>query len=281
MMNTKSENTKVKWLSFVFLAVMSVIWIAPVVWAFFTSFKSHTEIIHHTYRLLPINWVIENYGRALFSTSTPVMRWFLNSLFISTTHTLLVVIVVSLAAYGYTRLKFKFRDAIFFFLMGTMMFPSVVNLIPLFAIVNTLGWMNSPLAVIVPGAAGAFNIFLVRQFMLGIPREFDESAQIDGATDVQIFLKIILPAIRPVLTVVALFSFTGSWNDFLWPSIVFNNINDYPITPGLQLLQGTFHQQIGPLLAGALFAIIPTLGLYLLAQKYFLEALSLSSGVKG
>lgn len=270
-----------KIVSFFFLISMSAIWVGPIVWAFFTSFRAEVEIINHTYRLLPINWVLANYTRALFSTSTPVMTWFFNSLFISTMHTLLVLVVVSLAAYGYTRLKFKGRDALFFFLLGTMMFPSVVNLIPLFAIVDRLGWINSPLAVIVPGAAGVFNIFLVRQFMLGIPKEFDESARIDGASEIQVFFKIILPIIRPVLTVVALFAFTGSWNDFLWPSIVFNNVRDLPLTPGLQLLQGTFHQHIGALLAGALIAIVPTFCIYLFAQKFFLESLSLSSGVKG
>ena len=178
----------------------------------------------------------------------------MNSMIISVSHTLLVLVIVSTAGYGYTRLKFKGRDVIFYFLLATMMFPSVVNLIPLFAIVSRFGWIDSPLAVIVPGAAGVFNIFLVRQFMQGIPKEFDESARIDGANDFQIFTKIMLPLIRPILTVVALFAFTGSWNDFLWPSIVFNDIRNLPLTPGLQLLQGTFHQQIGALLAGALVA---------------------------
>ena len=270
-----------KIMAFVVLALGSIIWAAPIIWAFFTSFKSEVEIINHTSRLLPINWVLSNYTRALFSTSTPVFSWFINSVVISVSHTILVLGVVSTAAYGYTRLTFKGRDTVFFFLLATMMFPGVVNLIPLFAIVDRLGWINNPLAVIVPTAAGVFNIFLVRQFMFSIPKEFDESARIDGASDFQIFTKIILPLIRPILTVVALFAFTGSWNDFLWPSIVFNDIRNLPLTPGLQLLQGTFHQQIGALLAGALFAIIPTFLLYLFAQKYFLESLSLSSGVKG
>lgn len=268
-------------ISFVFLVGMGVVWAAPIVWAAFTSFKAEVEIMNYTSRLLPINWVLSNYTRALFSTSTPVFDWFMNSMIISVSHTLLVLCVVSMAAYGYTRLKFKGRDVIFFFLLATMMFPSVVNLIPLFAIVDRLGWINHPLAVIVPGAAGVFNLFLMRQFMQGIPKEFDESARVDGANEFQIFTKIMLPLIRPVLTVVALFAFTGSWNDFLWPSIVFNDIRNLPLTPGLQLLQGTFHQQIGALLAGALIAIIPTFLLYLFAQKYFLSSLSLSSGVKG
>ncbi len=146
---------------------------------------------------------------------------------------------------------------------------------------DILGWVNSPLAMIIPSAAGVFNIFLVRQFMDGIPKDYDEAAQIDGAGDLTIFLKIILPLIKPVLLVVALFSFTGSWNDFLWPSIIFSDVNSMPLTAGLQLLQGTYAAHPTSLMAGAFIAIIPTFLLYLFAQKYFLQSMSLSSGVKG
>lgn len=160
------------------------------------------------------------------------------------------------------------------------MFPGVVNLIPNFKIVDTLGWTNTFLAVIVPGAAGVYNIFLVRQFILGIPKELDESAVIDGANEFQIFYHIILPLIKPVLTVVALFSFTGSWNDFLWPSIVINDIDKLPITPGLQLLQGQYMTYPGIGTAGAFLALIPTFLLYSVAQKSFMASMSLQSGIK-
>lgn len=169
----------------------------------------------------------------------------------------------------------------FVFLMATMMFPSVVNLIPLYKIIDTFGWVNNYLAAIVPGAAAVFNIFLVRQFMVNIPIEFDEAARMDGAGDFKIFYKVILPLLRPVLMVVALFTFTAAWNDFLWPSIVFNDIEMMPITPGLQLLQGMYQAQPAHLMAGALVAIVPTFILYLFAQKYFLQSMALSSGVKG
>lgn len=273
--------TPTKIIAFLFLLAMAMIWLVPVVWTALQSFRAESEIIREPHRWLPIHWVLENYTSALFSTSTPVMRWLLNSFFISGMHTLLALIVVSLTAYGYTRVNFRGRDTLFAALLATMMFPAVMNLIPLYAIVNTFGWINRPIAAIVPGLGGVFNIFLVRQFMRGIPKEFDESARIDGASEWQIFWRIMLPLIRPVLTVVALFSFTGSWNDFLWPSIVFNDVNNLPLTPGLQLLQGTFQARLGALLAGAIIAIVPTLILYLFTQKYFLESLSLSSGVKG
>ncbi len=276
----KTKKTKI--IAFFFLLVMAVLWLFPILWGVFTSFKSEEEITAAAASFLPIHWTIGNYSELLIdNASSPVVKWFTNSLIIAVSHTVLVLIVVSLAAYGYTRLNFKGRDLLFGLLLASMMFPSVVNLIPLYSIMDKLGWVNNFLAVIVPGAAGVFNIFLVRQFVLGIPKTFDESAKMDGANEFQIFRLIILPLIRPVLTVVALFSFTGAWNDFLWPSIVLNDIDKLPITPGLQLLQGQYMTYPGIGTAGALIALVPTFLLYLFAQKYFMQSMSLSSGVKG
>ncbi|MED2972897.1 carbohydrate ABC transporter permease [Fictibacillus sp. B-59209] len=261
---------------------MTLIWIFPLAWSLFTSFKNEIDIQTFGFTMLPIHWVMANYQDVLFNnTSAPVAKWFMNSMIISVTQTILVLVVVSMAAYGYTRLRFKGRDWLFSFLLATMMFPAVVNLIPLYKIVDTLGWVNSYWAAIVPGAAAVFNVFLVRQFMIGIPLELDESARIDGANDFQIYTKVTLPLIKPVLTVVALFTFTSSWNDFLWPSIVFNDIDKMPITPGLQLLQGMYVTDIGHAMAAAIIAIVPTFILYLFTQRYFLQSMSLSSGVKG
>lgn len=271
-----------KVMAFCFLLVMGIVWMIPLLYGVLTSFKSEMELMTAGFKLLPIEWVLTNYTELLVNnSSTPLVKWFFNSLFISVSHTLLVLVVVSFSAFAYSRLSFRGKNGLFSFLLATMMFPSVVNLIPLYKIVDSLGWVNTPLAMIVPGAAGVFNIFLVKQFMDNIPKDFDEAAQIDGASEWTIFRRIILPLIKPVLLVVALFAFTGSWNDFLWPSIVFNDIEKMPITSGLQLLQGMYQAQPTLLMAGALVAIIPTFILYLFAQKYFLQSMSLSAGVKG
>ncbi|MCM8709686.1 carbohydrate ABC transporter permease [Clostridium sp. SYSU_GA19001] len=268
--------------AFIFLTFIGVLWIIPITWTLLSSFKAESEIQTVGYKILPIEWVIQNYIDVLSDTSSaPIVKWFINSLFISTTHTILVLIIASMSAYAYSRLNFKGRDALFTLLLSTMMFPSVVNLIPLYKISDILGWIDNPLSVIVPGLGGVFNIFLIRQFMLGIPKEYDECARVEGANDFQIYTKVILPLIRPVLTVVALFSFTGSWNDFLWPSIVMNDIDKLPLTPGLKLLQGVYDIEIAHLMASAVISIIPTFIIFLFAQRYFLKGLSLSSGVKG
>lgn len=273
-----------KWLSYIFLIALSVIWIVPLLFGFITSFRSQTEVVSVGFRLLPVNWIMDNYVEILNNTSTaPIVRWLWNSLFIATSHTILVVIVVSVTAYGYSRLKFKYRDQIFFTVLGISMFPSVVNLIPSYKIIETLGWVNSPMAMIIPGLAGVGNIFLARQFMKGIPESFDESARVDGASEFVIYSRIIVPLIKPVLIVCALFSFTGSWNDFLWPVIVYNDVEKMPITAGLLLLQDIYgnYRLIGQLMGSALLAIIPTVLLFLFAQKYFVQSMNLNAGVKG
>lgn len=264
----------------VFLGALCLFWIFPMIWAIFTSFQSEVEIQQMSFHILPKDFTVENYTKLFSSTSSPVVHWFINSMIIALGHMMLVLAVTSLAAFGFTRLNFKGRDGLFMLLMATMMFPGVMNLIPNFKIVDALGWTNTYLAVIVPGAAGVTNVFLVRQFMMNIPKELDESAYVDGANKWQVFWHIILPNCKPVLTVVALFSFTGAWNDFLWPSIVMSDVDMLPITPGLQLLQGQYMTYPGIGTAGALLALIPTFILYLFAQDKFMQSMSLNSGIK-
>lgn len=268
-------------MAFIFLLGMAIIWLVPIIYGLTTSFKSEQELMIEAFRILPIEWVLDNYKELLVNNaSTPLLQWFLNSLLIAVGSTLLSLVVVSFSAYAYSRMDFKGKNILFTFLLATMMFPPIVNLIPLYKIMDVLGWVNSPLAMIVPSAAGVFNIFLVRQFIDGIPRDYDEAAQIDGASEITIFFRIILPLIKPILLVVALFSFTGSWNDFLWPSIIFSDVSSMPLTAGLQLLQGNYQNEPTLLTAGAFIAIIPTFLLYLFAQKYFVQSMSLSAGVK-
>lgn len=275
------QSKTAKIVSFIILAVICLLWVLPLIWAVFTSFKSQNEIAASGFSFLPKHWTLGNYAQLLNnSEASPVFHWFLNSMIISVSFMLLTVFVTAFAAYGFTRIQWRGRDFIFSLLLGSMMFPGVINLIPNYKIVSMLGWTNTFLAVIIPGIAGVFNVFLVRQFMKGIPVEMDESATIDGANEFQIFWYVILPLIRPVLLVVALFSFTGSWNDFLWPSIVMSNVDNMPITPGLQLLQGQYVTYPGLATAGAILALIPTFLLYLIAQKYFMQSMSLQSGMK-
>ncbi|WHY20839.1 carbohydrate ABC transporter permease [Paenibacillus sp. G2S3] len=280
-----SSNVSIsKYVSYAFLIILCVIWIIPVIFGISTSFRSQTEVVSSGFRLFPETWVFENYVTILNNTSTaPILRWLGNSLFIATTHTILVVIVISITGFGYTRINFKGRDTLFFTLLGISFFPGVVNLIPSYKIIDSFGWVNTSWAMIIPGLAGMGNIFLVRQFMNGIPKELDESAKVDGASDFRIFAQIILPLVKPILIVCGLFSFTGSWNDFLWPVIVYTDVDKMPVTAGLLLLQDIYgnYRMIGQLMGSAILAIIPTLLLFIFAQKYFVQSINLNSGIKG
>lgn len=266
------------------LLALAAVWLLPMVFSFLTSFKSPTEIAYDAFRFLPAQWVTQNYVSLVNDTAGyPVLRWFANSMLMSTSHAVLTVAVVAITGYAYSRMRFPGRDLLFFVLLGISLFPAIVNLIPSYEVISRLGWVNSPLAMIVPGVAGVANVFLVRSFMAGIPRDMDEAATLDGAGDFTIFSRIILPLIRPILIVIFLFSFTASWNDFLWPLIVFNDVESMPITAGLQLLQNLFgfYEDVGNLMASAVLAMIPTTLLFLFAQRYFVSSLSLSSGIKG
>ena len=279
----RRQKVKVsKVLIYAFIIALAIIFLSPIVWTTVSSLKSEAEIATVGYKFIPIQWTAENYLDIFRDTdNAPIIRWFSNSIIVSFSQTFLVLVVASMSAYAYARLKFKGRDFIFWALMATVMFPNIINLIPTYKICDVLNWVDSPLALIIPGVAGVYNIFLIRQFLMGIPKEFDEAAFIDGAGEWSIFTKIIIPISKPVLTVVALFAFTASWNDFLFPSVVINNVEKMTITPGLRLLQGVYEQKVAHTLAGAVIAMLPTFLIYLGAQKYFLEGLVLSSGVKG
>lgn len=273
-----------EYISYLFLIAICVIWAIPVLFGITTSFRSQTEVVSTGFRLLPVDWDFNNYVTILENTSTaPILRWLMNSLFIAISHTALVIVIISITGYGYTRMNFKGRDALFFTLLGISFFPAVVNLIPSYKIIETLGWVNTAWAMIIPGLAGMGNIFLVRQFMKGIPNDLDESARVDGAGDFRIYFSVILPLVKPVLVVCGLFSFIGSWNDFLWPVIVYTDVEKMPITAGLLLLQDIYgnYRLIGQLMGSAMLAIIPTLILFIFAQKYFMQSINLNSGIKG
>lgn len=281
-MNQK-RITLPKVIAYVFLIIMVCIYILPIGWAFLSTFKLNKDIITNGFTIWPEKWTLENYIEVISNTTNePIVRWFANSILISVSHTVLMLVVTSMAAFGYQRMNFRGRDNLFITLILLSMIPGIVNIIPLYAIVDLFGWVDTPLACIIPGLGNVGNIFLIRQFMYGVPKEMDEAAIIDGASSWKIYTEIILPSIKPVLIVVALFTFTGSWNDFLWPSIVFNDVNHMTVSAGLQLLQGMYDQHsAATLLAGAVVAMIPTFLIYLFAQKHFIATMSFAAAVKG
>lgn len=282
--------------AFIFLVLLGIAWIVPIIWLILNSFKFDSDFItsfanikgpmDYLTRLIPKEWTVSNYiemfvGGENVNTTANMPAMIRNSFIVSIAQTVGIVIITSLSAYAYERLDFKGGDKIFWALMYMSMFPNVVSVLPQFRIANALGWVNNLNALIWPSMAGVFNIFLIRNFMKGIPKELDEAATIDGASSFQVYTKIILPSIAPVMIVVGLFAFNGAWNDYLWPTIVMTDVKNQTLTAGLRLLSGQYGQKWAHMIASCLVSMMPPFLLYLFAQKHFLKGISVQAGVKG
>lgn len=278
------SNKKESWIAFFILCIVILITLVPLLWIFVSSFKVDTEINQAGgFMFLPNTWTLANYKEILSfgNKQLPVFNWFFNSIIVSGSQTVIAVIIYAMSAYAYGKLKFKGRDGIFLTIMFLSSFPAITNIIPLYKTMHMFGWLNDLIALIIPGLAGVLNIFLIRQFMYAIPDAILESARIDGANEWRVFTRIIIPNCKPILIAVGLFTFTGSWNDFLWPSIVINNIDKLTLTAGLQLAKGVYGNQVARMSTIATIAIIPMIVLYIFTQKYFVKGISIDSGVKG
>lgn len=263
------------------MALLCIIWMIPLVYMLVTSFRTNEDIIFTGVTFFPTDLTFDNYIRVFTDTqSSPVGNWLFNSIVVSTSSALLTVLIASLSAFAYARLKFKGRDLLFTFLLLTMMIPSVISLIPNYLTVKGMGLSNTHIALIIPFLGGVSNIFLIRQFLYGIPKELDESALIDGAGYFTLFFRIILPQMVPILIVVGLNTFLASWNDLLWPLIINSNTVDRTMTSGLSVVTKIFDGQPGTIMAVTVISAIPVLVVYLFVQKYLIRGISLTSGMK-
>jgi multiple sugar transport system permease protein len=261
-------------LVFVALAI-----ILPLVWILITSFKSDGDVISNPYGVVPDPASVDAYS-TLASGQQPIFLWLLNSFAAATLQTVLVLVTASLGAYALARLEFRGKKILFGVIIGTLLVPPVIFLIPNYLIVQNLGWLDTIWAITVPGAAGAFGIFFLRQFFIGLPSEIEEAARIDGAGDFRIFSQIVLPLSRPALATLAILTFLSNWNDFLWPIYVLLSPERLTLQPGLSQLQGAYSTHFSIVMAGAVIASVPVLILFGIAQKQIVESVA-SSAVKG
>ncbi|GAA3335960.1 carbohydrate ABC transporter permease [Amorphoplanes nipponensis] len=263
------------------LGLLSLVFIAPVVWMLTTSFKSADEATRVPPTILPENPTTGAYDTLFTGDSqTPVLRWFLNSLIAASGQALLVLVVASMAAYALARMEFRGKRIVFALIIATLFVPIFTLIIPNFLIIDRLGWLDSLMALIVPGAASAFGVFFLRQFFLGLPRELEEAALLEGANSWQIFTKVILPLSKPALATLAVISFLTNWNDFIWPVYTLFSPQNFTLPPGLGTLQGAYNINYPVIMAGAALASIPALILFMVSQRYIIEGVS-RSGLKG
>lgn len=263
------------------LIVLAVIVGFPFYWMLALSITPEGEVYSWPLRFFPATPTLENYVEVFTRPDLQVGRWFLNSVVLSTTETLLVLIVCSLAAYGFARLEFPGRNTLFYALLFALMVPGQVTLIPSFLLVRWLHWLDTYQGVIMPAVASVFSVFLLRQFFLSIPRELEEAAIIDGAGRMRVYWQIDLPLIRSGLVAVTIFVFLSSWNDLFWPLIVLSRLEMRSLTVGLTVLRGTYAtHEMGVVMAGAAIASIPVLIVYAVFQRQILKSIALT-GLKG
>ncbi|MCH5158238.1 MAG: carbohydrate ABC transporter permease [Clostridiales bacterium] len=275
--------------AFVILVVFCIIWLVPLVIGLIGSLTSRYAFENHPGQLIPSDGLTFDNFKALFNTldtdgsRLPVERWILNSFVVSIASTLLYLIIAGLAAYAFVFMRFKFRNVLFMFLIFTMVIPGVATLTPQMSNIARLGIARSLWALILPGLGGVGGLYLIRQFMLGIPKDLIDSAKMDGMNNFQILFKIVLPLSKSVFFVQGLFCFMGAWNDLLWPQIILGTADKalWTLQVGIAYISGSkTANTIGLGLAGAVFSALPIIVLYIFTQNKIIEGVA-ASGVKG
>ena len=264
------------------MVLLAVLWLLPAVWVLVTSLKLTENIVRVPPEWIPWPATIEHYGEVLFSSSRTarIGRAFFNSLVVSLGSVALVVLTSAMAAYPLARMSFRGRNLVFGLIVGSLMIPNAVILVPQYVLVQRLGWLSTYQGLIVPEAAMtfAFGVFLLRQFFLTIPAELEDAARIDGAGAWQIFTRILLPLSQPVLGALAIFAFRSAWNDFLWPLIAVNKPDMFPLPVALALLRGAYAaESYGPIMAGAALSALPLLIVFLVANRRIVEGVRVSA----
>jgi len=260
----------------VYLAIYggAVLVVFPFAWMLSTSLKAETDVFSRNLNLIPWHPVWSNYAEAW--EIAPFGRYFLNTVLVACSVTLVSLFLNSLAAYAFARLRFIGRELLFMLLLATMMIPFQVTMIPTFLILKQFGWLDSYLGLTVPGFASAFGIFMMRQFMLSVPEDLLDAARIDGCTEYRIYRQIMLPLCKPALATLAVFTFMGAWNDFMLPLIVVKSGEMRTLTLAVAALSSGLYVMSFPLMmAAATFIIAPVIAVFLLAQRYFTRSIVL------
>jgi multiple sugar transport system permease protein len=262
------------------MIVIALLIIIPIVWMLSTSFKPKSQWFTKDIYWIPKTFTLANYQRLFNNPTTPILRWFINSAGVAVIVTGLILVIDALAAYAYARMQFRGRNLLFSLLLATLFLPGMMFLIPNFLTIYRLGLLNNYLGVILPGLAGVFGVFFLRQFFESIPKELEEAAEIDGASTMQTFLQVVLPLSKPALATLGVITFLGSWNDFLWPLLILKDRMLQTLPPGLRTLQGAYTSEYGLMMAGAVIVAIPVLLLYIVLQRFIVESVA-TTGLKG
>jgi multiple sugar transport system permease protein len=260
------------------LVVTTMVALFPMYWLF-TSALTPTQYTINTTPLLPTHVSFENFRR-LFQLADNYWRWVVNSLLVALGVTAFHMVFDTMAGYAFAKRRFPGRTLFFWIILSTLMIPDHVTLVPKYLVARQTGLLDSIWAVILPGTASVFGIFLMRQYIQTMPGELIDAGRIDGCSEFGVFWRIILPLCKPALAALAIFTFVRNWNDFMWPLIVLQRAANFTLPVGVASLQGEFGTDYGVIFAGAALAALPMIVFFLVFQRYFLEGVRMGA-VKG
>ena len=259
------------------LLMLAYISLVPVIWMVSASFMLPGEASSVPIHFFPASPTLEHYR--VLTERMHIGKYFLNSFIIASAVTLISLLFNSMAGFAFAKYNFRGRDTLFRFLLGGMIVPAQVTMLPLFLFLKTMGFVNTYVGAIIPGLASIFGIFLIRQFTTSIPDSLIEAARMDGASDFKIYRSVILPLCRPILLTLALFTFMGTWNDFMWPLIIMTDNANYTLPVAIANLKGEHLLDLELMMAGSVITILPVLILFLVFQRHYVRGIMVG-GVK-
>lgn len=267
-------------LTYIGLSILALLLMAPFIWMVLVSLHPSQSPIPSINAIIPKSPAWQNYLFVLFGSGLPVGRFLANSVVVTTGIVLCQTVVVSMAGFAFARLRFWCKEILFIAFLLSMMFAGPVTQIPVYLMLRTFGWLDTYLALIVPGVSSSFAVFLIRQFIMQIPVELDEAARIDGASDWQVYSRVIMPLSKTVLATAAAFAFIGAWTDFFWPLMATNSMHMRTLEVGLSFFKNSYGGTNWPLLmCAAVVVMTPVLLVFMLAQRYFVRGITLG-GIK-
>lgn len=264
--------------TYVVLLLLAAFLVAPFVWMVLISLQPSKSPIPEFAKVVPQNPAWENYKTVVLSPTVPVFRFFLNSIFVSASVVLGQLVICSMAAYSFSRHSFKFKEVLFGAFLVSMMFSGTITQIPIFLTLRSFGWLDTYWALIVPGVGSAFGVFLLRQFFTLIPKELDEAAKLDGASDWTVYSKVVMPMSKAALATLGAFAFIATWTDFFWPLIATSSLEMRTLEVGLSIFKNSYEGTNWPLqMTAAVVTLVPVLAVFLALQRYFLRGVTIGS----
>lgn len=271
MKSTTDRSTQ--WFVGIILTFAGILVAIPFIWMILSSFKSESEISSLIPTLLPKKFTLENFQNLFENMSFGL---YLKNTIVIVLWSFVGLFLNAMAGYAFAKFQFKGRDKFFYLVLATMMIPGQVTMIPVYLILNKMHLTNTMAGIVLPGLVGAFSIFLFKQFMTTIPDELLEAARLDGASELRVFLQVVLPISRPILAVQGILTFIAGWNSFLWPLIIANDENLYTLSVGLSLLKGQYGGNYALQMAGSTFMVVPIVVIFIIFQKHIIDGYTIS-----